>query len=275
MFERFGGPKRALELRSELEKARADVLSGRSSWEREKAKEAKLGRQVESCRIVAPADGEIVYANQEGWAVPAGQAWPPIEEGAMIREGQPIFSIPDLSGPMRVNVKMPEWAVDWIKPGLPARIQVEESDGEELPGLVESIAPLPEAASFVNGQIRSYTTFVAIQKMPAGLAPGMPALVKIPTTELDDVLVVPASTPVYYDHKDHVAVRRPDGGYDWRQVTLGLSDGAMVEVKEGLKGGEVVAFEPDPLLSGGQKLRISRSKPRPPPSPARLANPAR
>jgi Cu(I)/Ag(I) efflux system membrane fusion protein len=106
---------------------------------------------------------------------------------------------------------------------------------------------------------------VTIGKVVPGLAPRMTARVEIRTDVLDDVLTVPVRSVVYYDRKDHVAVKKADGGFDWREVSLGLSHGNMVEVKGGLKGGEAVAVDPAPLLSERQKLKISISQPRPAP----------
>ena len=72
---------------------------------------------------------------------------------------------------------------------------------------------------------------------------------------------------IYYDVTDHVAVRKARDGWEWRGVSLGLSDGSEAEVKAGLKAGEVVSLDPAPLMSGGQRLRMSLSPPRPTPRP--------
>ena len=51
------------ELKSEVEKAHSDELAKQATWELEKTKEAKLERQIKNCKILAPGDGLVVYAN--------------------------------------------------------------------------------------------------------------------------------------------------------------------------------------------------------------------
>jgi HlyD family secretion protein len=77
------------------------------------------------------------------------------------------------------------------------------------------------------------------------------------------VLSVPVEAVVHYDNKDHVAVKKPDGGFEWREVTLGLTNEQQVEVKQGIQSGELVVIKPLDLLSEEQKRAI-RSSPTPP-----------
>src|SRR4051794_14818917 len=72
-------------------------------------------------------------------------------------------------------------------------------------------------------------------------------------TNREDILTVPVQAVLAYEGKDHVAVKRPDGRFDWREVTLGASDGSMVEVKQGIEPGEQVALKPIELLSEHEK----------------------
>ena len=91
----------------------------------------------------------------------------------------------------------------------------------------------------------------------------MTARVEILVSELDNVLSVPVEAIVRYDDKDHVAVKKPDGGFEWREVTLGVSNDQDVEVKQGIKAGEQVAVKPLDLLTEQQK-REMRNSPTPP-----------
>jgi multidrug efflux pump subunit AcrA (membrane-fusion protein) len=81
----------------------------------------------------------------------------------------------------------------------------------------------------------------------------MNANVELIVNELDDVLSVPVSAVVTYDGKDHVAVKKPDGGFEWREVTLGAASDKVVEVRHGIKSGERVALFPLNLLSEEEK----------------------
>src|SRR5206468_3609366 len=107
---------------------------------------------------------------------------------------------------------------------------------------------------------------VKIDKGLPGLRPGMTADVEILVTELQNVLSVPVSAVYRFDGKDHVAVKSPDGRFSWREVTLGLTNDKVVEVKDGLKSGEQVSV--NPLAAMGEETSRTRSEPPTPPAAA-------
>ena len=57
----------------------------------ERDKETRLERQIVNCKLIAPGDGVVVYANDPNRF---GSIRPQIEEGATVRERQIIFSVP-------------------------------------------------------------------------------------------------------------------------------------------------------------------------------------
>ena len=250
VLEKYTKGKTIKELKSEVEKARSDELAKQSTWDLEKSKEAKLTRQIANCKIIAPGDGLVVYANDPNRF--GGSQQPQIEEGATVRERQKIFSLPDINK-MQVNTKVHESMIDQITPGLRARIRVESFADTTLTGTVKDIAPLPDPSSFFSSDIKVYTTHVTIDKGLSGLRPGMSAQVEILVTQLSNVLSVPVQAILQYKGKDHLAIKSTDGSFDWRDVKLGISNDKLVEVREGIKAGDLVALNPIGLMSEEQK----------------------
>src|SRR6185312_11822774 len=123
---------------------------------------------------------------------------------------------------------------------------------EDLTGTVDFKAPLPDPNSFFSSDIKVYTTHVTIDRGLPGLRPGMTAQVEILVTELDNVLCVPVQAVLTYGNKSHIAVRTP-AGYERRVVTLGISNDRLIEVKKGLKTGDLVALNPIALMSEEEK----------------------
>jgi RND family efflux transporter MFP subunit len=237
-------------LETQIEKARSDELAKEATYELEKSKEENLRKQINKCKLFAPGDGLVVYAD-----VPSrpGDSQPSrIEEGATVRERQKIFSLPDFTK-MRVNAKVHESMVDRIRPGMKVRIQVDAFPQQVLEGTVHSVNPLPDPTNFFQFDAKVYTTFVTIDDPHPGLRPGMSAQVEILVAELDNVLSVPIKAVLSFDGKDHVAVKKPDGGFDWREVTLGMTNDKLIEVKQGLQGGERVSLDPLALMSEAEK----------------------
>jgi multidrug efflux pump subunit AcrA (membrane-fusion protein) len=271
VLEKFTKDKTAKQLRSDLEKARSHELVGEQTWNWEKRKQTRLEHQIANCKLLAPADGMFVYANvRDGFS---GLQSLPIAEGAIVRERQKIFTIPDLDAPIRVKVKVHESMIAKLSPGLPATVKLDAFPETTLTGIVEQIAPVPDPKTVFDPDVNVYSTSVSIAKGIPGLRPGMGAMVDILVAELEGVLTVPIQAVVWYDQKDHVAVKTADNAIEWREVTLGLADGQRVEVKEGLESGETVAPEPEPLLTQEQRRKIALSPPRPIAKPK--ANPRR
>ena len=115
-----------------------------------------------------------------------------------------------------------------------------------------------------------YSTLVEIDNGSPDFRPGMTARVDILVAERDNVLSVPVKAVLLFDGKDHVAVKKPDGGFDWREVDLGLSDEKIVEIKAGpqerRRRGTRTA-RPDER--GGETPESSVRRPGPPSLPAR------
>ena len=137
-------------------------------------------------------------------------------------------------------------AIARVSPGQKARIHVDAFPNQTLAGVVKLVAPLSEAR---HG---AYPTWVLIENGAPSLRPGMTAGVEI-LAERADVLSVPVEAVVTNGGKARVATKQPDGGFDWRVVTLGITSDKVVEVIHGLKPGESVALDPTALLGEEEK----------------------
>jgi RND family efflux transporter MFP subunit len=241
--------KMLTDLNSNIEKAKSDELAKEATLNLEKEKENKLKAQIEKCKLFAPNDGLVVYANDPGRFGSSNA--PQIEEGAQVRERQPIFRLPDINN-MRVNTKVHESQIDRVTKGLKARIRVDAFPGEELEGTVDSVAPLPDTANFFNSDVKVYTTQVSIDKPNASLRPGMTAQVEILINEIDNVLAVPVQAVLQMGGKDY-AFKKSDTGWDKTEITLGDTNDQLIEIKNGLTDGSDVALAPMNLLSDAEK----------------------
>ncbi len=100
----------------------------------------------------------------------------------------------------------------------------------------------------------------------------MTAQVEILVNKLDNVLSVPVQAVVSYDGKDHLAVKKPGGDFEWRDVVLGISNEKHVEIKDGLKSGESVILGPVSSMSEEEKREKFGAPIRPtPPAGSRAA----
>ena len=249
VLEDFTRGKTVKELKSEVEKARSDELAKKATWTLEVTKEKKLERQIAACKLTAPSDGLVVYANDPTRSFMSGT--PQVEEGAEVRERQKIFSLPDITK-MQVNTKVHESHINKVKVGMRAKIRVDayssgparrDGDGSPL---------LPDTASMFSSDVKVYTTKVRIDSVMPGLRPGMNAEVTIEVNKLNKVLIVPVMALLQFSGKDHLT-RKVDGRFVQTVVELGASNEKFVEVTKGAKEGEIVAMSPISLMTELEK----------------------
>jgi HlyD family secretion protein len=250
--------KHIAELGAAVDRAKADELAKEAAYKLEQVKLEKLRRQLDKCKLYAPTDGFVLYAND-----PARAGQPFIEEGAAVRERQLLFRLPDLTH-MRVNAKVHEAMVDRLQPGMKAQVRVDAFPDRTLTGTVKTVAPLPDPVSFGRAGVKVYSTLVELDEPFAALRPGMTAEVAILVEQRDGVLTVPLEAVLPRRvGGTQVAVKQADGGFLWREVKLGATDDRRVEVKAGLESGERVALNPLALLDESERREILDATSRP------------
>ena len=242
-----GSPKESVlkALQDHVEDKRANEQAKQAAWDAAKTAEANLIRQIKNCDVVAPADGVIVYANDKRF-----NNKPAIANGTTVRERQIIFQIPDMTSPLRVVTHLPQWSMGRLKRGSVVTIRYggRRDPIQVLTGKIDEIARLPDTASFYYHGPSLYTTRISIDEPPPDLVADTNVRVEIDLGEYDKVLTVPVDAVVVFQNKDHVAVKTVSGTFEWRDVALGATDGASIEVTHGVKSGEVVFREPAKLL---------------------------
>ncbi|NUT90699.1 MAG: efflux RND transporter periplasmic adaptor subunit, partial [Saccharothrix sp.] len=81
---------------------------------------------------------------------------------------------------------------------------------------------------------------------------GASAVLEVVTASAQNALVVPVEAVAGGQGKGKVDVLGPDGARTTKDVVLGLTDGKVVEIKEGLTGEETLAV-PGPDLPPAQQ----------------------
>ena len=85
----------------------------------------------------------------------------------------------------------------------------------------------------------------------------MSAQVEILLTDLDNVLSVPRKAVLSFYGKDLAAVKRSDGGFDWREITLGARTESLAEAQRGLQSGDCVCLKPYVLMRAQENAKQS------------------
>ncbi len=231
--------------RASIVQASAELLAKKSEYDRQVSKLEKVIMQIGYGKIYAPMDGLAVYATSVQMNFRGNNE--PLEEGSTVRERQDLIHLPTTSSYM-AEVKVQESSLDKIRPGLPVRITVDAIPGKFFTGLVDKIAPLPDAQSrWMNPDFKVYNTEILIDGDGEELRSGMSCRAEIIIDQYEDALYVPVQAVLRIGGKPTVYIAQGDK-WEPREVELGLDNNRVARIISGLKKGEKVLLTP-PLSS--------------------------
>jgi multidrug resistance efflux pump len=245
-LEKFTGPKNVKSLEAKIKAIESDRKNQEASFELETQRLARLQKCIDGCTIRAPDDGILVYYQQtNGW----GRVEQGIEQGVTVREGQPIFQLPDPKH-MRVKAKINETKVGHLRSGQKAIVKIDAFPDRPLKGTVDTITAISTPVNGPFSDVRIYYATVNIEAGFEDLRPGLTAEVVFLTDVHNDVPRLPIDSILAVDGKHYVALHRPTGAgreqdsWKWTQVELGLSDPDFVEIVSGVRKGDQVVANP-------------------------------
>jgi HlyD family secretion protein len=226
-----------------LAQAQSEVKAKSKSFEVEQDKHALLKRQIAACKIIAPQDGQVIYANQRDGRSSEQVL---IEEGSTVRERQQIVTLPDLSG-MKVNARIHESRISLMRPGLPVTVKIDAFPDENYRGVVDTVASVPSSTgSSYMRDIKEYEAIVRLLDQDdkvSKLRPGLTAQLEVLVESRDEVLQAPIQSVLTIIGKQFAFfVNGNRVGH--REVTVGQTNERMVEILKGADVGDEVVMNP-------------------------------
>jgi len=226
---------------SKLAQARARLNSAKGQYEVQLRQRKDLQEQLEKCTLRAKKSGLVVYGGGRDDYYYGNQE--PIREGATVRERQSIITIPDMTK-MSVNVKIHESYIKKIKKGQKARITVDAFPDQPLTGEITKVGVLPDSQNrWMNPDLKVYLTTITIDGTHDWVKPGMSAKAEILVSRLSDVVYVPVQAVTPVDDRQYCYVM---GGFGpvRREVRVGEFNDEFIEVKKGVREGDLVLLRP-------------------------------
>ncbi|HOA71962.1 MAG TPA: HlyD family efflux transporter periplasmic adaptor subunit [Phycisphaerae bacterium] len=215
-------------------KLTAELEAKRGDHKLAKDKLAQMIDQKNKTRILAPADGLVVYFKEHWW-----DESDMIKTGAQVHEQRVLIQLPDTTS-MKVVVRVHEAKAKTLKEGLPAMLQIEGLRDRQFTGRVSKIAVLADSKnSWLNPNIKEYETEVLLDGTHEELKPGLTAHVQIKLADLHDVLAVPVQS-VFGKGSRFYVFTRDHAGIKPVEVKLGMASTEFVEITQGLQPGDQV-----------------------------------
>jgi HlyD family secretion protein len=227
--------------RADVVKAEADLRARESEHERQQSKLQKIVDQIAACRITAPADGMVVYASSgDGRRYRGGE---PLKVGSEVSERQELIHLPT-SDALNASIRVQESSLRKVAVGQRALITVDAVPGRVYRGTLTSIPMLPDATrAWLNPDLKVYNCVVELENGAKDLRPGMSCRGEIIVDELPEAVFVPVQCVLRVNGQATAYVASGDST-DKRPIAVGMDNGRMIHVREGLAPGEQVLLTP-------------------------------
>lgn len=175
----------------------------------------------------------------------------PVMEGMMMKAGEEIFRLADLSS-IWVIADVPEQDIAQVKEGNSARLTFRAFPGEDFSGTVTFILHELDMAT------RTAKVRIEVKNPEHRIKHEMFADVAINAGEAStDRLVVPTSALIDSGNRQVVIINRGEGRFEPRAVKVGVRSEGFVEITEGVKTGESVVVTATFLIDAESNLKAA------------------
>jgi RND family efflux transporter MFP subunit len=176
------------------------------------------------------------------------------DPGTMLANGTPLFTLVD-NGVLEFRASVPSADYSKVRVGADVFVTVDALAGRPVKGKVARVSPLVEERT---------RSFEVVVQVPGGsdLVGGLFARASVTVGKVASVLVVPPAALVR-DGSDPLSAQAfvvTDGKAERKKVTLGVETADAIEVKAGLKAGDLVVLDPPVALSSGAPVELQAAR---------------
>jgi len=198
------------------------------------AAQASAQSMLSNGTMTAPISGYITEVN--------------LTEGAYPSLSSAAVSIANTEK-LELEANVSEYLIGKIKVGDKVSVTAKSLSSEPFNGTVKTISPAPASGNL------TYPITISFNQLPDGIKAGMFAEVNLVSDQKSNVLCIP-SDAVIIKASETKAVLLKDGIPSYVSVETGLDNGTLVEIKSGLKEGDLVVTEGQHYIIEGEKVNI-------------------
>lgn len=219
--------------RAQVDTARTAVGNARAAVGITQAQIEQAQKAIADTTVTAPISGFVSEKNAE--------------LGEFVSTNQKVATIVR-TAVLRLQIDVPEQAIGKIAVGQSVSAQVSAYPERNFAGTVVRVAPS------LNPQSRTLTVEAEIENVGGLLKPGQFATVRITQSKPEPAVMIPTAA-VRADGEINKTFVITDGVANERIVQLGLLENDMIEVKQGVREGELVATSNLDKLGDGVIVR--------------------
>lgn len=171
------------------------------------------------------------------------------ETGEIVAAGTPVLIVSDISK-VKVNAYIPEHQLGQIRIGQTANVQI-SALGESFTGKIT------EVGSSADVTTRAFTVKIEVANPGLKIRPGMIAEVRLPATQQQSVLAIPASAILRTPEGQSYIFIADKGQAFQRNLGVGNVYGDKIEIVSGLSAGETIITGGQQKLANGSKISVT------------------
>ena len=215
----------------ELELKRQDIRLARAQIETDKIDFSLAEQRLKDTKVFSPIDGVVSERNvQSGQIISSGIS--------NVGGGTLVMVLSDLTR-LFILASVDESDIGKVKLGQKVVITADSFPGKRFFGKIERIAT--KGVNISN--VVTFEVKIEVQGRDKQLLkPEMTANVEIVVSDKTGVLIVPSEAVLRKKGDYIVRIKMDDGRLEERRVKVGISDGVVTEITEGLNQGDTAAF---------------------------------
>ena len=171
-------------------------------------------------------------------------------QGMRFMPGEMLYQIADLSA-VWVIADVFEQDIGLVKSGTPAKVSINAYPDQVFTGTVTYIYPTLKA------ETRTVPVRVELANAGQRLKPGMFAQVDIAVGAKAKVITIPLSAVIDSGTRQLVLIQQGEGRFEPREVKLGSRSDTYVEVRDGVKDGDLVVVAANFLIDAESNLKAA------------------
>ena len=216
--------------RATYDLALQEVRNLQAAIKQDRALKELANKKLRDTKIVAPFSGSVKERN--------------VTIGQYLKVQTPVMTIVN-SDPIRVRLKVPEKMAAWVPVGQLVTVSVEAYPDRTFSGKIWRLNPSVDPAT------RTFDAEALIDNHAGVLKPGFFVKASIPSTRVDQILVIPQKSLSYAYGIYKVYALTKSNKLKEREVKVGDRMGEDIEVLDGLAKGDRLA-----LPTEGQELAM-------------------
>lgn len=230
-----------------LSEVKLKGLSQEAEWrlnqlERGQAK-IELGRaetNADRMLVRSPIDGTVVMSNT--WR---GGEFAQIRAGDELHPGMMFMRIVDPSS-MVIDAAVNQADIEQIRVGTPAQIRFDAYPDLALPARVHAIGAMPKTGGFRASYVKEVPVVLKLDGLEPRVIPDLSVSVDVLFESAPETTVAPLEAVFRAPGEQPFVFVRAGGGWERREVELGLANNTAAVIRRGLEPGDVIAAERPP-----------------------------